>query len=37
MKFRHPSEGNVTRRTTFRVKLQRTDQGWIFVTLGAVQ
>ncbi|HKW11055.1 MAG TPA: hypothetical protein VJO33_11800, partial [Gemmatimonadaceae bacterium] len=37
MKFRHPSEGNVTRRTTFRAKLQRTDQGWIFVSLGAVQ
>ena len=37
MKYRDPSRGNVSQRTTFRAKLQRTDQGWIILGLGAVQ
>jgi serine/threonine-protein kinase len=37
MKYRDPSRGNMSRRTIYRAKLQRTDQGWIILTLGAVQ
>jgi hypothetical protein len=37
MKYRDPSRGNMSRRTTYRAKLQRTDQGWIILSLGAVQ
>ena len=37
MKYRDPSRGNVSQRTSYRAKLQRTDQGWIIQSLGAVQ
>jgi serine/threonine-protein kinase len=37
MKYRDPSRGNVSQRTSYRAKLQRTDQGWIILSLGAVQ
>jgi hypothetical protein len=37
MKYRDPSRGNVNQNTTFRARLQRTDQGWIILSLGAVQ
>ena len=37
MRFRDPSRGNVSQRTSYRAKLQRTDQGWIIQSLGAVQ
>jgi hypothetical protein len=37
MKYRDPSRGNVSQRTSYRAKLQRTDRGWIIVSLGAAQ
>jgi serine/threonine-protein kinase len=37
MKYRDPSRGNVSQRTSYRAKLQRTDQRWIILSLGAEQ
>jgi serine/threonine protein kinase len=37
MSGRDPSRGNFSRRTTLHAKLQRTDQGWILISVGAGQ
>ena len=37
MRYRDPSRGNVNQHFTIGAKLQRTEQGWIILSLGAAK